>query len=61
MNIHKNARLTPKGREVLISRLERGERGTMDGIAQEAGLSRATVGQVLARHGVNWWRDLEPV
>ena len=25
MNIHKNARLTPKGREILISRLERGE------------------------------------
>lgn len=120
MNIHKNARLTPKGREVLISRLERGERvddvagamgvstrtvykwrkrfrdkgpagledrssrpvrgpartgsqleaevirlrrerRTMDRIAQETGLSRATVGQVLARHGVNWWRDLEPV
>ena len=26
MNIHKNARLTVKGRELLISRLERGER-----------------------------------
>jgi IS5 family transposase len=26
MNMHKNARLTPKGREVLIRRLERGER-----------------------------------
>ncbi len=25
MNIHKNARLTPRGREILISRLERGE------------------------------------
>jgi transposase InsO family protein len=25
MNIHKNARLTPKGRELLIARLERGE------------------------------------
>ena len=33
----------------------------MDRIAQEAGLSRATVGRVLARHGVNRWRDLEPV
>ncbi len=120
MNIHKNARLMPKGREVLVSRLERGERvddvagamgvstrtvykwqkrfrdagsagledrssrpvrsparpgaqleaevirlrrerGTMDRIAQETGLSRATVGRVLARHGVNRWRDLEPV
>ncbi len=26
MNIHKNARLTPKGRELLIERLDRGER-----------------------------------
>lgn len=26
MNIHKNARLTPKGRELLVKRLERGER-----------------------------------
>ena len=25
MNVHKNARLTPRGREVLISRLKRGE------------------------------------
>ena len=25
MNMHKNARLTPKGRELLIARLERGE------------------------------------
>lgn len=25
MNIHKNARLTPKGREILVERLERGE------------------------------------
>ena len=26
MNMHQNARLTPKGREVLVRRLERGER-----------------------------------
>ena len=25
MNVHKNARLTPKGREILIARLLRGE------------------------------------
>ena len=25
MNVHKNARLTPKGRELLIERLARGE------------------------------------
>ena len=119
MNMHKNARLTPKGREVLIGRLERGEhpgdvacamgismrtvykwsnryreeglaglqdrasrprhspertaapveaevirlrreRRTMDRIADETSLSRATVGRILARHGLNRWRDLEP-
>ena len=119
MNMHKNARLTPKGREVLIRRLQRGERPgdvacamgvstrtvykwrarylaeglaglqdrssrpmrspartaapveaevlqlrrerrTMDRIAEETGLSRATVGRILTRHGLNRWRDLEP-
>ena len=119
MNIHKNARLTPRGREILISRLERGEHpldvatamgasastvykwrrryraeglaGLMDRssrpntspnrtpddvetkvialrkerriyqrIAAEVGVSRATVGRILTRHGLNRWRDLEP-
>ena len=119
MNMHQNARLTPKGREVLIRRLERGEhpddvacamgvsartvykwrrryredglaglldrssrplnspartatpieaeviklrrdRRTMDRIADETGLARATVGRILARHGLNRWRDLDP-
>ena len=119
MNMHENARLTPKGREVLVHRLGRGEhpsdvasamgvsivtvykwrrryreqglaglqdrssrpansptrtpadtearvvqlrreRRTMDRIAQETGVSRATVGRILARHGLNRWRDLEP-
>ena len=119
MNIHKNARLTPKGREVLISRLERGEHpedvatamgvsastaykwrrryrgegpaGLQDRssrpnaspnktprdiearvialrkdrriyhrIAAKAGISKATVGRILTRHGLNRWRDLEP-
>ena len=32
----------------------------MDRIAQETGVSRATVGRILARHGLNRWRDLEP-
>ena len=120
MNMHRTARLTPKGREVLVARLDRGERAedvacamavsirtvykwrkrfreeglaglrdrssspaksptrtpapveadvlrlrrerrTMDRIADEAGISRATVGRILARHGLNRWRDLEPV
>jgi len=119
MNVHKNARLTPKGRELLIARLERGEhpydvacalgisvrtvykwrkryrehalaglqdrssrpfqspartsatieeqvvllrkqRRTFDRIADETGISRATVGRILMRHGLNRWRDLEP-
>ena len=119
MNIHKNARLTPRGREILISRLERGEHPldvaiamgasastvfkwwrrfraeglaglldrssrpkaspnrTPDGveakvlalrkerriyhrIVAEVGVSRATVGRILTRHGLNRWRDLEP-
>jgi transposase InsO family protein len=119
MNVHKNARLTPRGREILISRLERGEHPldvatamgtsastvykwwrryraeglaglldrssrpiaspnrTPDGveakvialrkerriyhrIAIEVGVSRATVGRILTRHGLNRWRDLEP-
>ncbi len=119
MNVHKNARLTPCGREILISRLERGEspqdvatamgvsvgtvskwwrryraeglaglvdrssrpnaspNRTLDDvetkvialrkerriyhrIAAETGVSRATVGRILTRHGLNRWRDLEP-
>lgn len=119
MNMHKNARLTPKGRELLIGRLERGEhpqdvasamgislrtvykwrlryreeglsglqdrssrplnspartaeaieavvialrrqKRIYDLIADRTGLSRATVGRILVRHGLNRWRDLEP-
>ena len=119
MNIHDNARMTPRGRETLISRLKRGEHprdvatamgvsaGTVykwrrryraEGvaglrdrsskpnispnrtpdhieakvvtlrkerriyhrIAAETGVSRATVGRILTRHGLNRWRDLEP-
>jgi len=119
MNIHKNARLTPRGREILISRLERGEhpvdvatamgvsvstaykwrrryraeglagledrssrpnvspnktpdnmeakvialrreRRIYHRIAAEVGVSKATVGRILTRHGLNRWRDLEP-
>ncbi len=120
MNTHMNARMTPKSREILNSRLEHGERRcdvaaamgvsestvykwrkryqddgleglqdrssrplrspnqtseadekqvtelrkqrrTYDRIADQTGLSRATVGRILVRHGLNRWRDLEPV
>ncbi len=119
MNVHNNAGLTPRGREILISRLERGEhpndvavamgvsvstvykwrrryraerlaglrdrssrphtspnktpddveatvialrkqRRIYHRIAAETGVSKATVGRILTRHGLNRWRDLEP-
>jgi len=119
MNVHKNARHTPRGRAIMISRLDRGEHpqdvaaamgvslgtvykwrrryraegvaGLQDRssrpatspartaadietrvvalrrerriyhrIAAEVGVSRATVGRILVRHGLNRWRDLEP-
>ena len=119
MNSHKNARLTLKGREILVARLARGERpqdvacahsvsvrtvykwrkryreegpaGLQDRssrplmspkrtattveaqvvalrkekriydlIAEQTGISRATVGRILVRHCLNRWRDLEP-
>ncbi len=41
MNVHKNARLTPRGREVLVSRLERGEHPRDMGTAM--GVSASTV------------------
>ena len=41
MNMHQNARLTPKGREVLIRRLERGEHP--DDVACAMGVSARTV------------------
>ena len=40
MNIHKNARLTPRGREILISRLERGEHP--EDVATAMGISAST-------------------
>lgn len=44
--MHKNARLTPKGREVMIQRLEAGQR--VDEVAQALGISGTTVRK--------WWR-----
>ncbi|MCP4823235.1 MAG: IS481 family transposase [Shimia sp.] len=52
MNIHKNARLTPKGREILIGRLERGEHPS--DVACAMGVSVRTVykwRQRFRRHG----------
>ncbi len=41
MNVHKNAGLTPRGREILISRLERGEHP--NDVAVATGVSVSTV------------------
>ena len=41
MNVHKNARLAPRGREILISRLERGEHPR--DVATSMGVSASTV------------------
>ena len=41
MNVHKNARLTPRGREVLVSRLERGEHPRDVGTAMGVSASTA--------------------
>lgn len=46
--------------ETEVIRLRR-ERRTMDRVTAQTGLSRATVGRILARHGLNRWRDLVPV
>src|SRR5690606_15218507 len=44
--MHKNARLTPKGREVLVQRLEAGQR--VSEVAQALGISETTARK--------WWR-----
>jgi len=41
MNVHKNARLTPRGRGILISRLHRGQHPT--DVATSMGVSARTV------------------
>ncbi len=59
MNVHENARLTPRGREILISRLERGE-PPMD-VATAMGVSTNTVDKWRRRYrmegvaGVTHW------
>ena len=57
MNIHKNARLTPRGREVLISRLQRSERPS--DVAQAMGVSIRTVYKWRRRYRAEGLRGLE--
>lgn len=58
MNIHQNARLTPKGRELLIGRLERGEH--VCDVACALGISVRTVYKWRKRyheHGLSGLQD----
>jgi len=50
---------TPDDVETKVIALRR-ERRIYHRIADELGVSRATVGRILTRHGLNRWRDLEP-
>lgn len=58
MNIHKNARLTPRGREVMVSRIESGQ--TPEAAARAAGVCPRTVRKWVARYkaeGIEGLRD----
>lgn len=48
MNVHKNAKLTPAGRAVLVERLRSGERS--EDVAREMGVSRRTAFKWLKRY-----------
>jgi transposase-like protein len=50
MNVHKNARLTPRGREISVSRLKRGERP--QDVAAAMGVSAGTVNKWRRRYRV---------
>jgi transposase InsO family protein len=58
MNIHKNARLTPRGREVMVSRIESGQ--TPEAAARDAGVCPRTARKWVARYkigGIEGLRD----
>ncbi len=58
MNIHKNARLTPRGREVMVGRIESGQ--TPEAAARAAGVCPRTVRKWVARYkaeGIEGLRD----
>jgi transposase len=48
MNVHKNARLTPRGRERIVLQVESGQ--TPEGVAQAVGVRPRTVRKWLARY-----------
>ena len=58
MNIHKNAKLTPLGRERMVQMMLDGHTSTK--AAALAGVSPVTVSRVLKRAGLSRLKDLEP-
>ena len=57
MNIHKNARLTPKGREILVRRIVNGGL-RVEEVAQASGVSVRTAYKWLARYRAQGRRGL---
>ncbi len=55
MNVHKNARLTPRGREILVSCLKRGEHP--QDVATAMGVSASTVWRLLDRRGMTFKKN----
>ena len=57
VNVHKNAKLTPAGRALLVKRIEAGER--TEGVAREMGVSRRTAFKWLQRYREEGEKGLE--
>ena len=55
MNVHKNARLTPLGRERIVRQLESGQ--TPEAVAEAAGVCPRTVRKWVDRYRREDWRD----
>ena len=55
MNVHKNARLTPRGRERIVRQVASGQ--TPEAVAEAAGSARARFASGLSAIGTRVWRD----
>jgi transposase-like protein len=55
MNMHKNARLTPRGRERIVRQVESGQ--TPEAVAEAAGVCPRTVRKWVDRYRREGWRD----
>lgn len=55
--MHRRPRLSPYGRQLIVERIESGRRGAV--VAEELGVSRATVYKWWRRYRLEGWRGLE--